>query len=104
MKKIDFATLKEKLEKEEINLLEVFSRETPTDTKEERYSNVPIDEVGKEAEARFDKRETIVVYSTDHDQQASEEAARKLEEMGFTNVFHYTGTPQEWDELGFPRK
>jgi len=28
--------------------------------------------------------------------------ARRLEELGYTNVHHYPGGKDEWRELGFP--
>ena len=65
--------------------------------------NVPVDELGERApELLPDKQAEIIVYCIDHPCQASEEAASKLEAMGYGNVREYVGGKQDWIEHALP--
>ncbi len=44
------------------------------------------------------KTRKIVVYCASFDCDASEKAAEKLEESGFTNIFDYEGGTKDWFE------
>ena len=48
------------------------------------------------------KGETIVVYCGSRTSPASKLAARKLTEMGYTNVFAFEGGLMDWTNGGFP--
>ncbi|HEY6674631.1 MAG TPA: rhodanese-like domain-containing protein, partial [Rubrobacteraceae bacterium] len=65
--------------------------------------NVPVDELGERApELLPDKHAEIIVYCIDPPCQASEEAASKLEAMGYGNVREYVGGKQDWIEHALP--
>jgi rhodanese-related sulfurtransferase len=65
--------------------------------------NVPVDELGERApELLPDKHAEIIVYCIDLPCQASEEAASKLEAMGYGNVREYVGGKQDWIEHALP--
>ncbi len=49
-----------------------------------------------------DKGAEIVVYCANLPCQNSEIAARRLTELGFTNVRDYTAGKQDWIDAGFP--
>lgn len=102
MKRIEFEDLKNRLQIEEMNLVEVITKDEYNDTKEERANNIPLDVVGEQATGNFSKEEPIVVYGTEADLPSCQEAAKQLEEQGFKEVYYYTGSNQQWKELGFP--
>lgn len=102
MKRIDFEELKKRLQIEEINLVEVITKEDFNDTKEERASNIPLDVVGEQATENFAKQDPIVVYGREKDLPSCQQAAQQLEEQGFKEVYFYIGSNQQWKELGFP--
>jgi rhodanese-related sulfurtransferase len=62
---------------------------------------VPSDNVGREAaQLGLPKSAEIVVYCKDKDCTASDNAADKLQTLGFTNVLVYKGGLVEWKESG----
>ena len=102
IKKIDIETLKEKLEKDELVLIDVLDPEKFQESHIKGAINIPLQKIASEAKDRFDHNEMIVVYCSDKDCTASPTAARKLEEVGFANVYHYPGGKKEWKEAGLP--
>jgi len=63
--------------------------------------NVHFNKIGEEARARFEEDDQIVVYCHDEDCNASPIAAKKLESMGFKNVFEFPGGKKAWKEAGY---
>lgn len=53
----------------------------------------------KDAAAGWNKDETIVFYCSNYQCQASKEAARQLQELGFTKAMAYEGGMEEWNRL-----
>lgn len=102
MRRISFADLKQRLQTEEVNLVEVFSLEGVHDTREETDVNVPLETAGQQALEQFGKDEPIVVYGSQEQTLSCEKFAHRLGQLGFRQVFVYTGSKKEWDELGFP--
>jgi rhodanese-related sulfurtransferase len=49
-----------------------------------------------------DKDSEIVVYCANPECESSIDTARRLLELGFTNVRHYPGGKDEWRSLGLP--
>lgn len=43
-----------------------------------------------------DKQRKIVVYCANHDCDASDKAADRLEKAGFKNVYDYAGGTEDW--------
>jgi len=64
--------------------------------------NIPSERIGKEAREKFDKDDPLVVYCSNYDCTASPTAAKKLEDLGFTNVYDYEGGKEEWKQAGLP--
>ena len=50
------------------------------------------------------KEKTVVVYCASTECPASEQAARRLEQAGFTNVFDYEAGVAGWEQAGLPIK
>lgn len=65
--------------------------------------NVPPDRV-KELEPALlpDKEKEIVVYCANRECHASDDVARELIGLGYTNVEHYAGGKADWIYAGFP--
>ncbi len=64
--------------------------------------NLPYEFVDKAPEVLPDKEVEIVVYCMNRDCATSKEEARELEEMGYSQVFHYAEGKQDWMEAGLP--
>ena len=64
--------------------------------------NIPIERIGREASARFEKDRAIVVYCADRECPTSGQAATKLETFGFTKVLEYAGGKADWEQGGLP--
>ena len=105
METIDKEKLK-KLQREEdqLVLIEVLN---PDEYKKFHISgavNVPMDE---EFEARVqqavpEKDIPVVVYCQNTQCPVSEEAARKLDSLGYSQVYDYAGGKEDWQEAGEP--
>lgn len=67
--------------------------------------NIPVSDdnfVAKVEAAADDKSETIVVYCSGPECDASEKAARKLDQAGFQNVHRFEGGMEAWKSKGNP--
>ena len=102
MKEIKADELKEKLEKNEITLIEVLDKESYEKFHIRGAIHIPLENIAAEAKERFDKEDEIVVYCSDYECKASPKAARKLDNLGFENVYHFRGGKKEWKEKGLP--
>lgn len=61
--------------------------------------NLPTDEVEERASDVIPDKDTeVIVYCASFECDASEKAAAKLEEMGYTNVIDYAGGKADWKE------
>jgi rhodanese-related sulfurtransferase len=49
-----------------------------------------------------DPQTEIVVYCSSSDCDDSVATAQRLQELGYTNVRHYTGGKNEWRDVGLP--
>ncbi len=66
--------------------------------------NIQIDDIEKKASEYLDLKDEIVVYCASSECQSSTIAARKLTELGYTDVTDYKGGKREWDEKNFPKE
>lgn len=64
--------------------------------------NVPVDELEHVKRLVPNKDEPIVVYCANADCDASPTAARKLEDMGYTNVTDFENGYAGWRRAGYP--
>ena len=102
MKEINTEELKQKLKNKEVILIEVLDKENYEKSHIKGAINIPLKVIGAEAKKRFNKGDEIVVYCSDHECRASPSAAKKLDNLGFENVYHYKGGKKEWEESGLP--
>jgi rhodanese-related sulfurtransferase len=102
MKEINIEELKQKIESNEVILVEVLDKESYEKSHIKGAINIPLKEIGAEAKERFNKDDEIVVYCSDNQCTASPSAAKKLDNLGFKNVYHYKGGKKEWKESGQP--
>ena len=102
MKTIKRDELKEKLDNNEVNLVEVLDEEDFDKEHIKGAINIPLERIGTEAKEKFDEDDQIVVYCSDFDCSASPTAAKKLEGLGFKNVYDYQGGKKDWKEAGLP--
>lgn len=102
MKPIKLEELKKKLENDNVKLIEVLDE---NDYKAEHIKgaiNIPLERIGTEAKDRFDKDDKIVVYCSDYSCSSSPTAAKKLDNLGFKNVYDFEGGKKEWKDAGLP--
>ena len=102
MKRIDLEELKKKLDNNEVTLIDVLSEESYNESHIKGAVNIPLKRIASKAKERFDKDEPLVVYCSDKDCTASPSAAKKLTDIGFTNVYDFEGGKKEWQEAGYP--
>ena len=105
MQAIDRDTLKEMLDRgEPFALVEVLPRGQYRKFHLPGAVNAPLDRDFAQTMEKLvpDRHETVVVYCSDAHCQASPQAGRMLEEMGYTDVLHYPGGKKEWRGSGLP--
>lgn len=65
--------------------------------------NVPLGNIEEYAKKKLlDKGEKIVVYCAGFQCRASPNASKKLEEIGYTNVYDFEGGMEDWKDAGYP--
>lgn len=104
MKSISREALNERLANDGIALVEVLSPEYYRKFHLPGALNVPLDDQFDEhiQEAVPNKDRTVVVYCYDSECQASPKAARRMEELGYRQVFDYEAGKVDWQEAGLP--
>lgn len=103
-KEITREGLKAKLDRgEELVLIETLGPKYYEDAHLPRAINIPHTEVDALApEMLPDKSAQIVVYCSNRACQNSPQAARKLDALGYKNVYDYEEGKQDWVEAGLP--
>jgi len=103
MKTISAEELKEKIDaKEDFVLVNVLSKESYEARHVPTSINIPVDEVESRASSELpDKNKEIIVYCASKTCLASPRAAKKLEEMGYTNVTEYEAGIAGWQDAGY---
>jgi rhodanese-related sulfurtransferase len=65
--------------------------------------NLPPERVQSQAEELLPSKDSeVIVYCAGPTCHASEDAARELDQMGYSNVRRYAGGKQDWSDAGFP--
>ncbi|SRR6056297_673980 len=98
---IDRNKLKKKIDnKEQFALVEVLD---PSEYKKGHLPgaiNIPLEEIGKQANEKLNPDDEVVVYCSSFSCGASPAAAKKLEKLGFDNVYDYEGGKKDWLDAG----
>ena len=103
MKYIDRESLKSKLDAgAPIHLVETLQPKEFAKGHLPGAVNIPFTKMAKEARERFAQEDMIVVYCHDEECKASLRAAEKLEKLGYTNVYEYSGGKHDWEAAGYP--
>ena len=102
MKTIKTDELKKKLENNNVKLIEVLDEDAYKKEHIKGAINIPLERIGTDANDKFNKDDEIVVYCSNFDCSASPTAAKKLESIGFNNVYDYEGGKKDWKEAGLP--
>jgi len=103
METINAEELKKKIDNNEsFKLVDVLSK----NSYDARHIPKAINLLGSEIEEKAseilpDKNEEIIVYCSSETCQASPNAGKKLEEIGYKNVKHFPGGLAGWQEAGF---
>ncbi|HUG98017.1 MAG TPA: rhodanese-like domain-containing protein [Gammaproteobacteria bacterium] len=96
----DLETMNEQA-KDDFVLVNVLPREAFNEAHIRTSINIPHEDpdfTATMAKVAGDKSRKIVVYCASFDCDASEKAARKLDEAGFGKVFDYEGGTKDWLE------
>jgi len=103
MKTINVEELKGKIDSDEkFKLIDVLSKESFDAQHVPKSINIPGGELEEKAPSKLpDKNEEIIVYCSSKTCQASPNAARKLEELGYTNVIDFEDGLAGWKDAGF---
>jgi len=64
--------------------------------------NIPADQIRGQASELLPKEAEIIVYCSGPACHASDDAARELTEMGYSNVRRYVGGKQDWVKAELP--
>ena len=87
---------------EDFKLVDVLSAESYEAEHIRGAISIPYQTMEEQAPKMLEMNETVVVYCASYSCLASTEAAKKLMEMGYTNVLDYKGGIKEWKEAGLP--
>ena len=103
MEKINAKELKEKIDSgEDFILIDVLSKESFDANHIEKSINIHVDQVEERAPNELpDKNKEIIVYCANKACPASPNAARKLEEMGYTKVSDFEEGLEGWEGAGY---
>ncbi len=106
MKTINRSDLKKKIDMNNpaTTLIETLPEESFKEFHLPGAINIPIDDQFDESvqQAVPDKDQEVVVYCKDASCNASPQAARRLEELGYTNVLDYEAGKEDWKQAGMP--
>jgi rhodanese-related sulfurtransferase len=103
MRTISVKELNEKLNSDEkFKLIDVLSKDSFDAQHIPKSINIPGSELEERAPKDLpNKDEEIIVYCASKTCQASPNAARKLEEMGYTNVIDFEDGLAGWQDVGY---
>lgn len=90
---------------EPVVLIDVLGNESYEKKHVPEAMNIPVESPGFEERVRSEipnKEVPVIVYCAGMDCQASPKAAKKLEELGYTNVSDFKAGLEGWEEAGLP--
>ena len=103
--KIKMLSLEQLLEmmenKESFKLVEVLEEKSYREKHLPSAINIPLSKLDELAEKMLNKDEKIVVYCASYKCKASTNAARRLLDLGFKNVYDFKGGKKLWELAGF---
>ncbi|MCB2196714.1 MAG: rhodanese-like domain-containing protein [Bacteroidetes bacterium] len=102
MSPIQLQDVKKKLENDNTILIEVLDEDSYKAEHIKGAINIPLKRIGTVAKDKFNKDDEIIVYCSDYSCSASPTAAKKLDDLGFRNVYDFEGGKKEWKDAGLP--
>jgi rhodanese-related sulfurtransferase len=106
MKQIERKQIKSMIEADpDVILVEVLDEDAYLQGHLPEAVNVPLgpdfdDQIENIVSDRKDR--PVIVYCQNSDCPASADAAKRLERMGYVNVYHYSGGKDDWSRAGYP--
>ena len=103
MKTISAQELKKKIDaKEDFELIDVLDKSSFDGKHVPHSKSIPVDELEEKSKTELpDKNKEVIVYCASKECQASSHAAKKLEEMGYTNVTDFEDGLAGWQDAGY---
>ena len=103
MKKISAEDLKKKIDsKEDFEFVDVLGKDSYEAKHIPGSKSISVDELEEKSKTELpDKNKEVIVYCASTECQASPRAAKKLEEMGYTNVVDFESGLAGWQEAGY---
>ncbi len=103
MKTISAEELKKKIDdKEDFELVDVLGTESFEAKHISTSKDIDVNEIEERAPKELpDKNKEIIVYCASTECQASPRAAKKLEEIGYTNVVDFESGLAGWQDAGY---
>ena len=103
MKTISAQELKKRIDTgDDLVLVDVLGTESFEAKHIPTSKDIGVNEIGDRAEKELpDKNKEIIVYCASTECQASPQAAKKLEEMGYTNVVDFESGLAGWQDAGY---
>lgn len=102
VQKLTKEQLKDKLDGDtQVKLVNVLPKESFEEKHIPESMNIPVTDIENTAPQRLDKEDEIVVYCADFECNASPKAAKKLEELGYRNIYDYEGGIEDWEKAGY---
>ena len=102
MKTISTEELKKKLDNDELILIDVLSEKSYEQSHIKGAVNIPMKVIGTKAKEKYSKDDQIVVYCSGPDCQSSHTAAKKLDDLGFSNIYHNKAAKEKRAEASYP--
>jgi rhodanese-related sulfurtransferase len=104
MAKLKFIPIETLLEiqenQEDVMIVDVLSEDAYKQGHIPGAMNIPTDQIEQRAQDVLDKSKPVVTYCASYACPASTNAARKLLEMGYTDVLDYKAGKQGWTSAG----
>ena len=103
MKTISAQELKEKIDSgDDFEFIDVLDKSSFESKHIPKSKSIPLNELGDRSDQELpDKDNEVIVYCASTECQASPNAAKKLEEMGYTNVVDFDSGLDGWQEAGY---
>ena len=103
MKTISAQELKKKIDdKEDFELVDVLSKDSFEAKHIPGSKSIPVNELEERAPQELsDKDKETIVYCASKECQASPHTAKKLEELGYTNVADFEDGLAGWQDVGY---
>jgi len=90
---------------ENIHLIEVLDKKNFEESHLPEAVNIPLSSSDFEAQIKKavpNKSDEVIVYCQNQGCSASEDAAKKIEALGYTNVNDYAAGKEDWKSAGYP--